>query len=96
MRPFIRPLISVLLVALSVLGLMNVYSDNADELRLAAEVACGTELCETHLVQMQRSVLAQTFTFQTRPKSGKGESSVVTVECKRELVFAGGYSCVTK
>jgi hypothetical protein len=95
MRSFIRPLISVLLVALTVLGLMNVYADNEEELRLAAEVACGPKLCDTHLVQLQRSVLAQTFTFQTSPKDRKteSESQVVTVECKRELIFAGGYVC---
>ena len=83
----------LLLVALTVLGLMNVYADNSEEMRMAAEVACGTQLCDTHLVQLQRSVLSQAFTFQTRPKDGKGDSREVTVECKREFIFAGGYAC---
>jgi hypothetical protein len=77
---------------------MNVYADNEEEMRLAAEVACGQKLCDTHLVQLQRSVLSQTFTFQTTPKDRKTESDshVVTVECKREFIFAGGYACKAK
>lgn len=93
---FIRPLISVLLVSLTVLGLSNVYSDNTDEVKMASEVACGTKVCETNMVQMQRSVLSQSFVFQTRPSDGKGDSATVSVECTRQYVFAGRYECVVK
>ncbi len=93
---FIRPLVSVLLVSLTLLGLMNVYSDNADQVKMASEVACGAKVCETNMVQMQRSVLAQSFVFQTRPIDGKGDSSTVSVECARQYVFAGRYECVVK
>lgn len=92
----IRPLISVLLITLTVLGLINVYADNSDVQRRAEEVACGREPCTTRLTQLQRSVLAQTFTFDTRSLDGRGGSSNVVVRCQRAFIFAGGYSCETR
>lgn len=92
----VRPLISVLLVVLTVLGLMNVYSDNSAEVKTASDLACGGEACETNLVQMQRSVLGQSFVIQARPSGGKGESKSVDVECARQFVFFGEYRCVVK
>jgi hypothetical protein len=92
----VRPLISVLLVALSILGLMNVYADNSAEAARAGEVACGAELCDANVQQMQRSVLKQTFVFQTQPKSGRGPTAQVTVECARKFIFAGDYQCVVQ
>lgn len=89
----LRPLLSVLLITLTVLGLLNVYADNSDVQRRAEEVACGPEPCTTRLTQLQRTVLAQTFTFDTRPQDGRGGSSTVVVRCQREFIFAGGYSC---
>lgn len=89
----IRPLISVLLLTLTVLGLLNVYADNSELQRRAEEVACGPESCSARLVQLERSVLAQTFTFDTRPQDGSGGGSTVVVKCQREFIFAGGYAC---
>lgn len=93
-RTYIRPLISVSLIVLTVLGLNNVYGDNADVQSRAEELACGSAAnCSTNLVQLERTVLAQTFTFQVRGSQAPGVGSTATVRCQREFIFAGGYSC---
>lgn len=83
---FVRPLLSVLLLTLTVLGLLNVYGDNADVVRQAEGIACSG--CSPHMVQMGRSPISQTFAFQTEG------STVVRVTCKRALVLLGEYACV--
>lgn len=85
MPGIIRRSLSVLLIVLSILGLLNVYSDNSEVIRMAGRVACSS--CDAHLVQSGRSPIAQTLTFQTAP------ATLVTVECKRELIFLGDYDC---
>jgi hypothetical protein len=85
MPRMIRPLISIVLIALSVLGLVNVYGDNSDVVAQAGKLACPK--CEPHLIQSGRSPISQTLTFQTAP------ATLVTVECKRGLIFVGDYEC---
>jgi hypothetical protein len=85
MRGIIRPIISVTLIVLSVLGLINVYSDNSEVVREASRLACSG--CEARLVQSGRSPVSQALTFQTGP------GSLVTVECRRGLIFLGEYKC---
>lgn len=86
MKQVLRSGFSFLLIVLSVLGLINVYSDNTDVVATAGRVAC--ESCSPTLVQSGRSPIAQTLTFQTGP--GK----LAVVECKRSFLFFGDYSCV--
>lgn len=90
---YVRPLISVLLITLTVLGLLNVYSDNGEVQQRAEGIACGGEPCTARLVQLERTVLAQTFTFDTRPSEPRSPSRTAVVKCQREFIFAGGYSC---
>lgn len=91
-RSYLRPLISLLLITLTVLGLLNVYADDSEVQKRAEEVACGGQLCTTRLVQLERTVIAQTFTFDTRGETaGSGRTAVV--KCRREFIFAGGYGC---
>lgn len=85
MKQILRSGFSFLLIVLSVLGLINVYSDNSDVVALAGSVACSS--CHPTLVQSGRSPVSQTLTFQTGP--GK----LVLVECKRAFYFFGDYSC---
>lgn len=82
----IRPLLSVLLLVLTVLGLYNVYGDNASVVKLAEQTAC--EDCERNLVQATRSPLAQTFSFQIDKTT-----TVVAVNCQRSLYLVGDYAC---
>ncbi len=90
---YVRPLISVLLITLTVLGLLNVYADNAEVQERAEAIACGGEPCSARLVQLQRTVLAQTFTFDTRRRETPGSSRTAVVKCQRDFIFAGGYAC---
>jgi hypothetical protein len=87
MQQLVRPIISVVLIVLSVLGLSNVYSDNSDVLGAARGLACETERCEANLRQVQRTPLSQELHFAITG----GE--VVIVECARSLLFVGEYSC---
>ena len=79
-----RPIISFLLVVLSVLGLMNVYGDNSDVENDARLVACPD--CESTLTQVARTPIGQTFHLQT-------DKELVVVECARAGIFFGDYSC---
>jgi hypothetical protein len=85
MRGMIRPLTSIVLVTLSILGLVNVYADNSAVVAQAGQLAC--KQCQPHLIQSGRSPVSQTLTFQTAP------ATLVTVECKRGLIFVGDYEC---
>lgn len=87
MQQAVRPLISVVLIILSVLGLSNVYSDNSDVLAQARDLACESDRCEANLRQEQRTPLSQEFHFSITG----GE--VVIVECSRSALFVGDYSC---
>ena len=88
----IRPAISVTLVGLTVLGIMNVYSDNT-ELKGSAEAqACGKTGCAVRLIREQRSAFSQEFEFQTSVKPLKTKSFV----CKRAGVLLGEYTCVAQ
>ncbi len=88
-KKWLKPTLSITLLVLSGLGLVNVYADNSEVAKLAAGVACAD--CETHLVQLARSPLSQTFHYQLVPSR-----EVAVIECARAYVFVGDYSCVRK
>ena len=83
---YVRPTLSALLPILTVLGLLNVYSDNTDVVRLGESTVC--EGCSPRLVGTQRTPVSQTLQFQT------AGTTLEVVECKRAFIFVGGYSCV--
>lgn len=85
MQQMIKPAISVILIVLSVLGLINVYGDNADVEEMAREAACPG--CESTLTRLERTPLSQTFHLQTE------DSGTVVVSCRRSGYFLGDYSC---
>lgn len=88
MPAWLRTTISLIFIILTILGMVNVYSNNDDVVQMAAKKACDN--CETHLVQMGRSPIAQTLSFQLG-----STKQVVTVECQRALVLLGDYECET-
>lgn len=96
-KSLIRPLVAVVCIALTALGLSNTYSDNAAEKQLAKETACSAEGCTAKLLSESRSAIGQTFGFQTAVmKNGRAtDSKVVQVECARAYIFLGDYSCKT-
>jgi hypothetical protein len=83
---------TLLLYALCIGGLIcsvnNVYSDNADVLRMAQQTACdgqGTG-CRAQMTRLARSPISQTFDLVTPQRT-------VTVRCVRSLYLVGSYSC---
>ncbi len=98
-KRFIRPLISATLIGASVLGLLNVYADNADVVRNAEGVACDQKPdCTARLTRVDRSPLAQSFGFALSyemqgDKKVTGRPTDRAVKCSRTLVLLGDYTC---
>lgn len=86
----IRPIISIVLIAATALGLMNVFEDNPALVGQAETVACGGETCAVKMVARERNPLFQTFTFQTSIK----KQTSATVKCHRQFYLVGPYQCV--
>ena len=79
-RRIVRPIISATLIAVTSLGLLNVFEDNT---------ACGGSTCAVKMTRMARNPLFQNFTFQTSVK----HQTTVDVQCRREFYLAGAYQC---
>lgn len=92
-RNYARPLLSLVLLTLTVCGLINVYGDNSDVQGTAEEIACSGQACSPKLIQLERTVLAQTFTFDTHSRESRGAGGTAVVKCQRQFIFVGGYSC---
>jgi hypothetical protein len=71
-------------VVASVLGMVNVFSDNADVVAKAKEIGCPRP-CS--LTKSERTPFAQTFEFQST-------LGTVGVKCIRSNIFFGDYGCV--
>jgi len=91
MKQAIRPAISFILIALSALGMINVYADNGDVEHLARGAACPD--CaegELQLTQASRSPISQSFHFHVP------NAAVKVIECKKSALFFGEYTCTEK
>ncbi|MGC4066034.1 MAG: hypothetical protein QM784_15565 [Polyangiaceae bacterium] len=89
----LRPLLSVVLIGASVLGLINVYGDNSEVLVQAKRVACGGKECGTQLTQLERSPIAQTFHLVAQEDKNAHKNVTHVVECKREQFLVGEWRC---
>jgi hypothetical protein len=98
-KRFIRPLISITLIGASILGLLNVYADNADVVRQAESVACDSKAdCTARLTRVDRSPLSQNFSFALSyemqgGKKATGRPADRSIKCARAFVLLGEYSC---
>jgi hypothetical protein len=83
-----RKVLSLLLLALSLLALYNVYSDNTSVVKRAESLACGSKPC-VRLLRAERTPLSQSFTFQTsiNPVASRD------VHCEQPFVLFGGFEC---
>jgi Tfp pilus assembly protein PilV len=90
-KTLLRPIISVVLIGATLLGLINVYGDNRDVVQQAERVACGSEQCSTNMTRMERNPISQNFTFQTHPKGQR--AAAVDVTCQRTAWLFGDYVC---
>lgn len=92
-KQLVRPLITVTLLGLTVLGLINVYGDNTEVLLQAKRVACGGQECPTQLTRLERNPLGQTFDIVAEPKGARKGSVTATVKCARTRILIGEWEC---
>ncbi|HET7542836.1 MAG TPA: hypothetical protein VFK05_23350 [Polyangiaceae bacterium] len=94
-RSLVRPLVAIVCLAATALGLNNTYGDNTEVKALAEKTACGDAPCVVKTLREHRSAFKQAFGYQTalveKGKSTKGAS--VDIECARAYVLVGEYSC---
>ncbi len=83
-----RVVIPFVLLGLTVLGLINTYGDATEVQKLAAETACGGEMCPVRLTEFSRNAFSHEYVYAV----GKQGTSTA-VKCKRELIFVGDYRC---
>ena len=94
----IRSLFSALLVGATVLGLYNVYADNADVRTLAEKTACSDRPCTAKISRESRSPIGQSFTYQIElnEKAKVKRSASVDVECQRAYFLVGEMHCTAQ
>lgn len=92
-KQLVRPVFSILLLTVTVLGLVNVYGDNSDVKNQAQLVACGGKECPTQLTRLERNPLAQTFDIVAEPKGTRKGSVTTTVKCARTKILIGEWEC---
>jgi hypothetical protein len=90
----VRPFVSVILLAVTALGLINVYGDNQDVKQRAQLVACGGKECSTQLTRLERTPLAQTFDLVAEPRGTNKGRQTVTIRCARSMILLGDWECL--
>ena len=89
-----RAVVLAICLGVTVLGLNNVYGDNAGVVKLAESAACGSADCSFNVLRQERSPFSQAFGFQVRiTEKGRDRSATADVECKRAYVLVGDYAC---
>jgi hypothetical protein len=86
----VRPLVLALCIGVTVLGLINVYGDNAQVVAMAEKTACGDRAqCTGRMTRMSRTPIGNSFTFQVDVKP----PATVDVDCNRSAYLLGDWSC---
>lgn len=94
MSKLTRPLITLILIAVTALGLLNVYGDSDEVVALAQKTACRGTQCQTRTTRIERTPFAHEYDLAASIPSGKQSSTVsVTVRCRRAYVLLGEWSC---
>ncbi len=90
-----RFLIIGLCIAFTALGFNNTYGDNSEVEAKAKTASCGGGAeCSFQMFGQSRSPFAQTFSFQVSVnEKGRQRVASTDVECKRQYVLLGDYSC---
>ncbi len=88
----LRPVLSVVLLGATVVGLLNVFGDTTEVDALAASAACkGQSTCTTRVLRLSRTPISQSYGLSVRPVGAEPTEADVT--CKREWLLIGAYSC---
>jgi hypothetical protein len=86
----VRPIVFVICIGATALGLNNVFGDNREVVSQAEKVACGDKQgCIARMTRGSRSPIGQSFSFQTDVK----KQEVVDVDCRRSAYLLGEWSC---
>jgi hypothetical protein len=84
-RSYLKSFVVLTCVVISIAGLVNVFSDNADIVAMAKAMGCTGPVC--NLTRMERNPFAQSFEFQST-------AGTIAVKCARSRIFFGDYDCV--
>ena len=95
LKQLTRPIITVFLVGITVLGLINVYGDASEVVALAQKVACRGTTCPTRTTRIERTPFAHEYDLAASIPSGKQLTTVSsTVRCSRAYILIGDWSCI--
>lgn len=83
----LRAALPVVLLALSALGLYNVFADNSEVRALAQGLAKTPKDPSPRMTREAKNPIGQSFDFQV---DGRGQ---VTVDCHRAFYLVGEYAC---
>jgi hypothetical protein len=92
----VRPATTLLLLSVTVLGLINVYGDNAEVKAQAQAVACGGKECPANVIRLERNPLAQTYDIAAEPNGSRKGTVTVTIRCARTKVLLGDWECLAQ
>jgi hypothetical protein len=95
-KQVIRPITTVLLLGITVLGLINVYGDHDDVKKQAQAVACGGKECPNQVTRLERNPLSQSYDIVAEPNGSHKGSVTMTVKCVRTKILIGDWDCQTQ
>jgi len=95
MRHAASTLITLMILLAGGAALYNVFSENFDVARMASDTVCADQgpACRMQATFMERSPVAQTFTFDSLDPRKRGH---LVVRCTREWILAGTYTCAVR
>jgi hypothetical protein len=94
LKQLTRPIITIFLIGITVLGLINVYGDAGEVVALARKVACRGTTCATRTTRIERTPFGHEYDLAASIPSGKQLTTVSsTVKCSRAYVLIGDWTC---
>ena len=97
LKLFFRPLLTLFLIALTALGLINVYGDAGEVVVLAQKAACRGTDCPTRTTRIERTPFGHEYDLAATLQNGKKSDTVsVTISCKRQYILVGDWKCADK
>lgn len=86
-RSPLRAALPVVLLALSALGLYNVFADNTEVRQMAQKLAVSPKDSQPRMTREAKNPIGQSFDFSV---DGRGQ---VSVSCHRALYLVGDWAC---
>lgn len=83
----LRAILPIVLVGLSLLGMYNVFADNAEVRQLAESLAKSPKDTQPRLTRESKNPIGQSFDFQV------ADRGIVNVDCRRSYYFLGAWTC---